>query len=195
MVLIAGIVLALAGTAYFWGKPLMEKRSTITDVNTAKSFILELDRQITEVSRNGGEKSLNIPAIAGASFHVDEAGNGIIFRFLSSQALMDTGQGSVALPVETYDDDPVGNYGDSPRRIYLQGEPAENEQFLLTLNMTYRQLNADNPPRGYIIKLIDGGNMAGSNVPRRVSVKFAGNNYKTVDGREITETDINVTLA
>jgi len=196
MVLIAGIVLALAGAAYFWGKPLIEKRSTITDVNTAKSFILDLDRQITEVSRNGGEKSLKIPAIPGASFKVDELNNGVLFRFVSSQQLMEMGEGSTAIPVETYDDSPVGDYGDSPRRIYLTGEPVENNQFLLAVNMTYRQLNAENPPRGYIIRLSDGGNLAGNSAPSRVIVKFEGYGYHTDSGgRDITETLVNVTLA
>ena len=51
LVLVAGIVMSLAGAAYFWGKPLMEKRSSMTDVATAEAFIIQLDKEIVDVAK------------------------------------------------------------------------------------------------------------------------------------------------
>jgi hypothetical protein len=172
MVLIAGIILTLAGTAYFWGKPMIEKRTTMTDVSTAESFMLELDRQITEVARSGGSKAVSIPRIPGASVKVNESGNEILLRFLTSQQMLGMGEDSMSVPVETYDTDLVGTYGGSPRIILLEGEPVENDQFLMTLRLHYRPLETRSDPyKGYRIEIVDGGtNSMGA--PSRVTVSY-----------------------
>jgi len=198
MVLIAGIVLALAGTAYFWGKPLLEKRSTATDVSSAESFMLELNSQIISIARSGGSKSVVIPHIQGSAVSVNQTGNEILFRFGAGQAMLDMGDGTGLIPVETYDMSPVGSYGDSPRIITLTGQPAGNDQYLMTLRLKYRELDATNPDKGYEIVILNGGNLAQNTAPSRIIVSFIGTDTKSngaKNGGDLIETNINVTLA
>ena len=198
MVLMAGIVLALAGAAYFWGAPLIEKRTTVTDVSTAKSFILELDKQIVDVARSGGSKTVNIPRITGASLKVNQSGNEILFRFVTAQAMLGMGEGSMSVPVETYDDSDTGVYGGSPRIIKLYGEPVDNNQYLMTLRLKYRELVASNPDKGYKIAITDGGNLAGSDAQSRVSANFVNITTDPTgaeNGGDLIETYINVTIS
>jgi hypothetical protein len=203
MVLIAGIVIALAGAAYFWGKPMIEKRSTMTDVSTAESFVLELDEKIVDVARNGGSKSVNLPRIPGAAVSVNDSsdgdhGNEILFRFLTSQPMLDMGENKARKAVETYDTEPVGEYGASPRIIMLESEPVENNQYLMTIRLTYRPLETSSEPwRGYRIEVVDGGTY-NMDAPSRVVVSF----LETVTGDrcskdqcDITDTMINVTVS
>ena len=196
MVLMAGIVLSLVGVAYFWGKPLIDKRVTVTDVSTAESFMLELDRQIVDVARSGGSKSVNIPGIAGASLNANQSGNEILFRFITTQAMLGMGEGSMSVPVETYDMEPVGQYGGSPRIITLEGEPVDNNQYLMTLRLKYRELDA--PDKGYKITITDGGSLAGNNAQSRVSANFV--NTTTIqlgadNSGDLISTYINVTIS
>ena len=173
MVLVAGMILALAGAAYFWGKPLLDKRATVTDVSTAKAFMVELDRQIVEVSRSGGTKTVDIPRISGSAVHVNESGNEILYQFITPESMIDMGEGSVSVPVDTYDISPVGSYGSSPRIILLEGEPQSNNMYLMTLRLKYRTLETDTEPyRGYRIVILDGGNLNPSQPSSRVIAKF-----------------------
>ena len=126
MVLMAGVVISLVGAAWFWGKPMIDKRTTMTEVSTAEDFILELDKQIVEVARSGGSKSVRIPAIAGTALKVNATGdpnfgNEIVFLFTTDQAMIEVGGGSAEVPVETYDENPVGPYGGSPRILTPRG--------------------------------------------------------------------------
>lgn len=200
MVLVASIILILAGSAYFWGKPLLDKRATVTDVSTAKSFMIELDRQIVEVSRSGGTKTINVPGISGSSVGVNESGNEILFRFITPQAMMETGSGSTSVPVETYDVSDPGSYGGSPRMILLEGEPQGNDGYLMTLRLKYRTLETDTDPfRGYKIVLLDGGRMNTNQAVSRIVASFSGRNTNITGCcggmGELTETLINVTIS
>jgi hypothetical protein len=194
MVIIAGIVLSLAGAAYFWGKPMIEKRSTMTDIATAKSFILQLDRHITDVAKGGGAKSITIPQISGSSMLVNVTGNEIVFRFFTSEAMIYTGEDSMPVPVETYDEDPVGQYGGSPRIITLEGE-TEDDRHQMTLRLKYRELDVNTPPKkGYKIVIVDGGK-TGRSV---VGVSYIGVETapgEASNGGDLIKTRINVTLS
>ncbi len=197
VVLIAGIVIALAGAAYFWGKPMIEKRATMTDVSTAKSFVLELDERIVDVARNGGDKSVTLPRIPGSAVYVNDSGGGneILFRFLTTQPMIEMVGGGAKIPVETYDTDPVGAYGSSPRIIMLEGEAVENDQFLMTVRLTYRTLETQKPPfKGYRIVVLDGGNYAGGAAPSRVTVSYLGSVTESGPVDRI-DTRINVTVS
>ncbi len=195
MVLMAGIVLGLAGAAYMWGAPMIEKRTTTTDVSIAQSFILELNERITDVARNGGTKAVTIPGISGSSVNVNESGNEILYRFLTTQSMLGMGENSVAIPIETQDTDPIGPYGGSPRIIMLEGEPVENGGYLMTLRLKYRELQATEPPKGYKIVLSEAPSLAESSAPSKVSVTFDGTNTDTGGPVEITETLIEVQLS
>ncbi|MBN1896531.1 MAG: hypothetical protein JW789_02275 [Candidatus Aenigmarchaeota archaeon] len=203
MVLMAGVVISLVGAAWFWGKPLIEKRSTATEIATAEEFIIELDRQIVEVARSGGSKSVRIPSIAGASLYVNDTqlaafGNEVTFSFTTDQAMIEMGGDSASVPVETFDENHVGSYGGSPRIITLDGNELSNSQFRMTLRLRYRQLDDTTSDRGYQIVLNDGGRVT-DRAASMVTVTFLGT--ETISGDccsgagDTLETKINVSIS
>ena len=157
LVLISGIVITLAGAAYMWGKPLIEKRSTITDVAAAESFVIQLDKEIIDVTRNGGEKGLSIPNLRGSSISIDAQDNSITYRFIIDQPMLTVGQRTVPIPIETTSIDPIGVYGESPRIITLEASK-DQSRFIMLLKLKYRELDVDSPPKkGYKIVLLPSG--------------------------------------
>ncbi len=191
LVLITGIVMSLAGAAYFWGKPLIEKRSSITDIATAESFMLQLNDEILDVARNKGEKTLNIPPVPGAVMSINETENGIIFQFLSSQPMLKLGDESMPIPIETDHIEPIGSYGESPRTITLESSSYES-QFMMTIRLAYRELRVESvPQKGYKILLESVGKTGND----KVSVSYGGTETTMSDGVEVLNTVIDVKIS
>lgn len=191
LLLITGIVLSLAGAAYFWGKPIIEKRSTITDIATAESFMLQLNDLIVDVARNKGEKSLNIPSLASASLYVNESENGIAFRFLSNQPMLAIDDKSVPVPIQSKHIEPIGVYGESPRVITLESRAFETA-FLMVMKVLYRELHTKSVPQmGYKIVVISAGK-TGNN---KVTVSYDGTQTDSSTGVEVLETLVKVQIS
>jgi hypothetical protein len=192
LVLITGIVMSLAGAAYFWGRPLIEKRSAITDIATAESFIMQLNDEIMDVARNRGEKTLNIPALPASQLILNESGNALVFQFVSGQPMLSVGGESIPIPIDTEHIEPVGTYGESPRIITLESKAYET-QYLMTLKLIYRELYVESIPRkGYKIDLETFGKTGNS----KVSVSYKGT--ETVigaGGAEVLQTLIDVKIS
>jgi len=195
LVLITGIVMSLAGAAYFWGKPLIEKRASITDIAAAESFMIQLDKEIVDVARNRGEKSINIPALSGASLLADDAANSVVFSFLVTQPMLAFGENAAPVPIESVHVELNGTYGESPRVITLESSLYEG-QYMMTLRSAYRTLFTNvYPYRAYRIT-ISPGKKTGDN---KVSVSYGGTETETIldDGRtiEVVKTIINVRIS
>ncbi len=187
MVLIAGIVISLAGAAYFWGKPMIEKRATLADIDSAEAFIIQLDKNIVEVARNGGSKSMSVPRISGSSITVEEDTEDLLYRFFTTHAMIDIGESAEPIPVDTFEQNDPGEYGKSPRVITLSGE-RQNDQYIMTLRLHYRELLDDTyPPAGYRISLNDAGK-SGNN---QISVSYSGTN--SVPGGAQNEGELKLT--
>ncbi len=56
IVLISGIALALAGSAYYWGLPLLEKTQKNVELESANQFMENLAKAIEEVAVTGNSK-------------------------------------------------------------------------------------------------------------------------------------------
>ncbi len=183
LVLITGIVMSLAGAAYFWGKPLIEKRASITDIAAAESFVIQLDKEIVDVARNRGEKSIDIPALSGAMLLADDVSNSVTFSFVVDQPMLAFGDETAPVPIESVHVELNGTYGEAPRVITLESEQYEG-QYMMTLKTAYRTLfTSVYPYRAYRISLIPTGKTANN----RVSVSYGGTETETIidSGRSI----------
>ncbi len=60
VVLITGVALVLAGTAYYWGVPLLEKTRKSVELQDAESFMNQLIKDIIEASETGNSKIIEI---------------------------------------------------------------------------------------------------------------------------------------
>ena len=172
VVLIAGIAVSLVGSAYLWGKPLIEKRTTISEYLKAQNFILELDKKITEISNMGsGEASIDIPtgSLKLINYQAnDPKNNTLILQFLVDQPML-LGE---AVPIKTSSLGEIGVYGESEPRVIFLNSTGKGEKYLLSLELHYRELDTQTTPsKGYKI-VLDGYNSMGK---EKVMISFDKN--------------------
>lgn len=157
IILVTGIVVGLVGTAYFWGLPLIEKRSTITKFTTAETFAKKLNEKIIDIANSdSGHKTLDIPfgAIKVVPYSPGEESNYILFEFEVSQPLV-LNSSIVYLEEATFEDvtSEVGVFGiSSPSVLSMESEPFGDE-FKIKIKIQYRELDSSDPRKGYKIVL------------------------------------------
>lgn len=172
LVLVTGIIIALVGSAYMWGKPMIDKRSIITQFTSAVRFMEDLDSKIVNMAgtcsfEGACEESLTLP-VAG-SITLDEPGNALVYTFPISQSLM-SGEGEVLF--NTADNNTVARYGETPGVISLRGENAGSGNYNLVFRLRYRELDSQEPWRGYKIQLLKSGQITTG--ASRILLSYAG---------------------
>ena len=156
-VLILGILIGTVGTAYLWGVPLIEKRTTITEFETAENFILETDRAITDVVNAGeGQKRIRIPKGIVYVIPYDDTGpdnNSIILEFVVKQPMLS----NATVPIRTSSLEETAAYGETEARIITaRGEPFA-DGYKIAIKLHYRELDTQTPPlKGYKIAIQKG---------------------------------------
>lgn len=161
LVLIAGIVISLVGFAYSWGKPMIDKRSTVTDFTAALKFMEGLDSKIVDMagtcSYSGScEEVLELPR--PGIIRLDEENNSIVYEFEVYEPLITQGE----VLFNTVDDGDVARYGETPGVIKLTGESLGPGVYKLRFTLRYRELDSNDPFRGYKIELSGTGIEGGS---------------------------------
>jgi len=173
--LISGIVIALAGAAYMWGKPMIEKRSTITQFTSAVRFMDDLDKKIVEIARSCStpeacEESISLP-IKGL-VGVDAVNNTMTYEFVITQPLLTEDE----IPINTGNTGEVAAYGETPGVIRMKGEKT-GSIYKLRFTLHYRELYNERQGRGYKIKLQGGG--SGTS---KIMITYSGSETLTGQG-------------
>jgi hypothetical protein len=172
LVLISGIVISLVGFAYSWGKPLIDKRSVITQFTSAVRFMEDLDGKIVEMAgtcslAGACEEDFSLP-VPGL-IRLDEDANTIIYEFNANQQLLDP-EGEVLF--NTMDNGTIARYGETPGVISLKGKRVTaTGTYMLVFSLRYRELDSDEPWKGYKIKLVKSGSDSGNN---KIVVSYDG---------------------
>ena len=195
IVIITGIVIGLVSIAYLWGKPLIEKRSTVAEFSSIESFILELDKKIISIANSGsGSATINIPfgqvGVKGFD-EIDSINNTFIFQHSIPQPIV---LGAI-IPIKTSNLQDVATYGEAqPRIITLEVQPLD-DAFILDMKMKYRELDKNTYPRkGFLIAL---NPVSLSSGKQSVTVSFGGTEIITNgadNGGDLVKTNINVEL-
>jgi hypothetical protein len=176
VIIITGIIISLVSAAYIWGKPLIEKRSTVAEFSSIESFIIDLNDNIVEIANNGeGRATLEIPFGVLKLIPYDDAdpdNNSLILEHYVSQPILFNS----TIPIKTTNIEEVAEYGEALPRVILMEVSPFTEGHRLHMKLHYRELDSDTLPRkGYIIRL----NPSSNNVARRrVTVSFGGNEIK-----------------
>ena len=170
LVLISGIIIALVGVAYMWGRPMIEKRSVVTQFTSAVKFMEDLDSKIVGMAgscsfEGACEDSLVLP-VPGL-ITLDEAANTITYRFHVNQPLITKGE----VLFNTIDNSTVARYGETPGVLSLTGNSTQGGLYELIFTLRYRELDSDEPWRGYKIQLVKSGKASGSS---RISFSYGG---------------------
>lgn len=171
LVLVAGIIIALVGMAYMWGKPMIEKRSVVTQFTSAVRFMEDLDAKIVGMAgscsfEGACEEALDLP-VPGL-ITVDEASNTIAYVFSVNQPLLTTGE----VLFNTVDNSSFARYGETPGVISLRGNGTQQSGlYELVFSLRYRELDSDEPWKGYKIQLVKSGKAGGSS---RIMISYGG---------------------
>lgn len=171
LVMITGIIIGLVGTAYLWGAPLIEKRTTAIDVELAKSFINKLDSTITDIANRGsGEQTINIPIgvlTVIPNDTVDPDNNSVILDIIVGEQMLFPN--TIVYLGATRDE--VGIYGEAEPNIVTLSGGEVNNNLKVFLKSHYRELDTNQfPLRGFKIVLNNGlGQIQGTN---QVTVSF-----------------------
>jgi hypothetical protein len=157
VLIITGIVIALIGAAYFWSKPLIDKRSSLVQFDSAGQFMKKLDEKIIQMAKScmsSCQDRLGIPS--GMSVRVIPDGaaadnNSIILSFVTNQRMIM----NVTVPLNTNNIEEVAPYGETHGVITLSERMSG--PYVVEHKLHYRELdNSDEPYRGYKIVLSSG---------------------------------------
>jgi hypothetical protein len=162
VILFTVIILSLVTSVYFWGRPIIEKRTTIAEFQASLDFILDLDEKITNIV-NSGSGSSNLDIINGAitvipydAVHPDN--NTIIYERTITQPIA---YNASTLLIKTESSEEVGIYGESEPRIISIHIESSGDVFTLEFKIKYREL--DSQSKGYKIGLKQLGSVLGTN--------------------------------
>ncbi len=186
LVLISGIVIALIGGAYFWGKPLIEKRTVLSQFASVNKFMDDLNSKIIEMSKScttAGACEENIDLPVRGLVNINE---NLTYEFYSPQPLI-----TDETPINTGNLDEITNYGEKPGIIFFKGKKS-GSQYVVSFKLHYRELYNDEQEKGYKIVLLPGVSASGTTT---VKITYSGIN-ETVDemGNDLIQSKITVTV-
>ena len=189
LLLVSGIVITLVGTAYFWGKPLIEKRAAANDFTLFQKFAEDIDAKISAVANSkSGSETLRIPGGSVRVIPMDTQSpdnNSIIIEFPLSQKLV---LGDAEVYFRTSSTGLLGTFGqDEPRIITFQQAAGT-----FRMKIYYRELELSQPRKAFRIALNPGsGQSSGST---ELTIRYGGISAATAtNGGPLSLTTIIVT--
>ena len=170
LVLLTAIIISMIGFAYSWGKPMIDKRSVTTQFTSSVRFMEQLDRKIVDMAGTcsfGGacEEILELPF--PGIIRLDESSNSIVYEYVVNQPLISGGE----VLFNTADDGDVVRYGETPGVISLTGDGMDANQYNIKFLLRYRELDSNDPPKGYKIELVRSGPASGNS---KISISYDG---------------------
>jgi hypothetical protein len=204
IVIMTGIVVSLVGVAYFWGVPLIQKRSSMSEFTNMERFISELEEAVIELARSGaGEVNMDLvdSGIKLLPYNSGSGNNSLVIEFALEQPLL--------LPNTTFylgstsfeDINQTGTYGESSPSVVTLRESRLGNQYKIDTQIIYRELLRNElPKRGYVIALCPKRDLECDDVitgRQRITLSFDKNLVETgtaFNGGDLVVTYINVEL-
>jgi len=135
-VLMMGILIAVIGSIYLWGIPLIQKNKDITTLEKTEDFMKNLNNKIKNVANTGGRDQIMIDVSGTLTF--DPTANSISVETKTKGTIYSVG-GRVPFVRNMSE---TGIWGkDEPEVLYAESRKI-GENYLTVYNLTYRQLNA-----------------------------------------------------
>lgn len=162
IVLITAVVMSLVAAAYFWGVPLINKRTSVSSFTVAERFMKDLDARIVELANAGsGQFTMDIPQGGVTAVAEDAANannNSILLRYESGQPLA-LNTTVVYLGSGTFKDvsSEVGVFGEGRPGVLTLTSAGGASSYVNTVRLRYRELDTETLPlKGYKIALAIG---------------------------------------
>lgn len=162
LVLIGGIIISLVGIAYTWGKPMIDKRSVMSQFTSGRKFMEDLNGKIVDIAgtcsfEGGCGETLKLPFPGALS--IDEGNNSITYELMVSEPLLTDEE----ILINTGNPGEHVHYGETPGVISLKGDREGSGLYTLRYELHYRELSRHDPARGYVIELAKDGTGKGTN--------------------------------
>jgi type II secretory pathway pseudopilin PulG len=153
--LLTGILIAIVGSVYLWGLPLIQKNRDVAVLQQVEDFIINLNEKIKNVANAQGREEIKINIPVTLSFNSTE--KSIIIEVNTKGTIYSVGR----IYFVRNDNEFEGTWGkDDPGVIYVDTTDLDGE-YLQKYTLKYRQLNA--PNKIYKISLIGDDRTVGEN--------------------------------
>ncbi len=142
LVLLSGVIISLVGAAYFWGIPIIQKRTTIADFEAGVNFMFSLADSIESIAGSGGGRStVDISRGFARVIPYDDAGpdnNSVILEVPVEQPMISLNQ---EIPIRSTSTDEVGVFGVNNPYIMTVKEEYSGTQYKLTFRLRFIELD------------------------------------------------------
>lgn len=139
-ILISGILIAVVGSVYMWGVPLIEKNRDIATLQNAEDFMKTLNEKIKFVSNNGGKDQIDVTIPSRIEF---SSSNGKIFMILDTQGTIYASE--IESPLGKNDCTATqGLWGQDESSVFcVKSNKIDENKFRTTYSLGYLQLDVD----------------------------------------------------
>lgn len=134
-IIIVGVLMSIAGSAYLWGAPLVQKNMDAMVLKNSENLMFKLKEEIINTARNGGKTSIeiNVPGI----MEYDDANQKITLTIESKGTIYSEGD-KINLDAS---DDSYGTLGkDSPGYINVQSNKLSESSYETVYTLGFRKL-------------------------------------------------------
>jgi len=176
-VLLTGVLIAIVGSVYLWGLPLIQKNKDIAVLEQVENFVTDLNEKIKEVANTHGREEIKINVPVTLSF--DSAENSITIDVETKGTIYTVGR----VYFVRNENEIEGTWGrDDPGVVYVDTLDLDGK-YAHRYTLKYRRLNA--PDKQYKISLVGESKTVGENhiiIIEYKGVEKTGNMVMTLVG-------------
>jgi len=200
-VIIVVIAMGLAGAAYSWGLPLIQKRQDTAIVNRVLNYfdhnnVNSLPSKIEYVANHGGEETFSLDVdgiwILKPDDETSEFNNSLTFTFFSKVSNLATGQW-VPLTAGATCPPSKGTLGVHKSSVVCARADAVATGYNITYMVLFREIDESAGTRGYKINLKNAGTLTIS-TNKNIRISAGEITYRSVDQLTLIETTIKILL-
>ena len=163
-ILLIGISIAAVSIAYMWGLPLIEKGQSSNKIASAENTMGIIDAAISDVIRNGGQKSVDVNL--DGSLEVSSQENSIMYRITTKKAGVATTEWVPMNEDDTFgisytpQNQTIAIYGADKSGVIVAKSTAlgTGNEYTTEYRLTYRELDDTSTKEGQKVMLAARGN-------------------------------------
>jgi|GEM_PF-1510474 len=174
--LILGITVAAVSVSYLWGVPIVHKGQSTGQIQNAESLMDQLEKGISEVVQNGGQKSLQLNLEGPLEISEDE--NMIKYSVTSKKAGVARNEWVPLNEDETFgipntlQNKSIPVYGsDKEAVIIAKADTLGDDGYIIYYNLVFREVDDFNTGEGKITNITAAGNNKASGGSVKLMIK------------------------
>lgn len=172
--LIIGITIAAVSVAYMWGVPIIQKGQSTNQITDAESMMNEIEKAISDVVQNGGQKTISL-RIQG-NFEILEDENTIKYTIITKMPGIARTEWVPMNEDETFgiagtnQSQSIPIYGSDKDRVLIAKADVFGDAYTIDYKLVYREVDDLNNKNGYITSISAAGNNKASAGDIRLSI-------------------------